>query len=740
MNEFNLEDTGSTDATVGSTERKDWLEVAKAAFHESTDYMEASLRRQRERNYAAFKSKHAPGSKYFSDAYKFRSKFYRPKIRGAIRRHEAAAAIAYFSTQDVVSVTAENPADENKRLSALLQHELLNYRLETSIPWFQTLIGAYQEAMVVGAVCSKQYWEYEDKEVTVDVPAMDEMGNQLLNENSEPLFKSETTTEVVKDRPVVKLIPPENVRYSPSADWTDPVESSPYFIHMMPMFVEDIKSRMKSEDTKTGQPAWLDLTDAQIFSADSTEYDSTRQSREGTNRQDSQENNSDVSEFNTRWVHENHIRYKGEDMVFYTLGTQFLLSDPVPLSEVYLQGKRPFVVGVSQIEAHRLEPTSVAELGASANAEVNDIANQRMDNVKLAMNKRYFIKRTANVDTRALARSVPGGSILVDNPDTDVRIHETGDVTGSSFQEQDRVSLDFDEVVGAFSPSSVQSNRNMNETVGGMELLSNDSNSLSEYQLRVFTETWTERVLRQVAALERAYETDEIVIKIAGDRAGIWSQMKSIPFSMLEDEHPVRIAVGFGATSPTRRIEKLALGLNTVAQFSPMAVQQLDSEALISEVFGALGFKSGDRFFKTTGEDGEEQDPQVAQLTQQVQELQAALQSGQADAEAKMQIADMNNQAKMQMEQMKIQASAQADQLKQQSTIQVAQMKQQLDYIDKQIAAEKNKIAAGELELQKQALIYQMKLKEVELLKADKDSMAGLLMRDNYGLAPQAEG
>ena len=90
----------------------------------------------------------------------------------------------------------------------------------------------------------------------------------------------------------------------------------------------------------------------------------------------------------------------------------------------------------------------------------------------------------------------------MNDPEKDVRVISTPDVTGSSFQEQDRFNLDFDEVAGTFSTSSVASNRQLNETVGGMNLLTQGANQISEFQLRVFTETWTEPCLRQVVALE----------------------------------------------------------------------------------------------------------------------------------------------------------------------------------------------------------------------------------------------
>ena len=87
----------------------------------------------------------------------------------------------------------------------------------------------------------------------------------------------------------------------------------------------------------------------------------------------------------------------------------------------------------------------------------------------------------------------------MDDPENDLQVQETQDVTVSSQAEQDRLNLDFDDVAGAFSGSSVQSNRNLNETVGGMNNFTASANKVENYHLRTWIETWAEPVLRQVS-------------------------------------------------------------------------------------------------------------------------------------------------------------------------------------------------------------------------------------------------
>jgi len=59
-----------------------------------------------------------------------------------------------------------------------------------------------------------------------------------------------------------------------------------------------------------------------------------------------------------------------------------------------------------------------------------------------------------------------GGVILTDEL-AGVKELKSSDVTRSSYEMQDRLNVDFDDIAGSFSTSSVASNRKLNETVGG---------------------------------------------------------------------------------------------------------------------------------------------------------------------------------------------------------------------------------------------------------------------------------
>lgn len=591
----------------------DFLNLAKEAFESSTSYMDTNWRKQWERNIALFQSRHPEGSKYNSQAFKHRSRYFRPKTRSVVRKNEAAAASAFFSNIDVVSIEPQDDSDPIQLASAAVVKELLNYRLSKSIPWYVTLLGGFQDAQVMGAVASYQYWMYREK--TKVVPLTDMMGQPVVNEDGQPL--GQEVADVKVDRPCIDLIPLENLRFSPAANWTDVVNSSPFIIRMVPMYVDDVKGMMEKDDPKTGQPKWKKVDEVELKRA-LVDYDSTRQARE-TRRQDPlMENDNSIGAYDVVWCHENFIRIDGEEFVYWTLGTDQMLTDPIPLEEAYFHGERPIVIGVAMIEAHKPMPESLVGVGSELQRELNDTANQRRDNVSLVLNKRFIIKRGKQIDTEALMRNVAGGAIAVDNPAEDVVPMEFNDVTGSSYAEQDRLNVDFDELTGNFSQSSVSTNRRLNETVGGMRMLGGGAAQLTEYLIRTFAETWVEPVMRQMVKLEQKYETDEVILSLAGRRAEIQRYGQGqVTDELLNQSLTTTVDVGLGATDPQAKLQKFLAAFKTYGE-AMQITPDANPEAVRRELFSLLGYKDGGRFFQETEAN--------AALKAQMQEMQQAMQ------------------------------------------------------------------------------------------------------------------
>lgn len=642
-----------------SEETKDkWLKLAESAYSESTSFIDSNYRKRWEEGISHFHGDHHAESKYKTDKYKHRSKTFRMKTRAAIRNNEAAVAAALFGSLDVVSISGE---DDNPMVnaSAEVMQEVLNYRLNKSIPWFQTVIGGAQDAMAVGSVASYQYWDYraEEEEVEEQVPVMDQFGVPVLDIMGGPLIEKVKTTrkKVVVDKPCVDLIPIENIRFSPAADWRTPVTSSPYVIRLIPMYIQDIKQRMESDDDKTGQKKWKKIADDDLRAAVKNGFDTTRSARD-RGEEDKYESGGEsrpLSEYDIVWVHENFFREGWDEYHFYSLGTEKLLTDAVPLADVYFHGERPIVVGCCILESHRAIPSGLAQLGFKPQVEINEVANQRLDNVKLVLNKRYQVKRGRDVDTKALMRNVAGGIVFVNDHD-DIKESQFSDVTGSSYQEQDRLNADYDELIGAFSASTISTNRQMGETVGGMGMLRAGANALTEYLLRTLVETWIEPVLRQLVKLEQKYETDKVVLSLAADKAQLNQKygISEVTDELLNQELTLTVNVGMGSTDPITKLQRFIAATSTFIQSAPAAAQLgMDIKEIGKEIFGLSGYKDGSRFFSKDNQVQALQG-QLQQMQQVIQQLQAQLGDKQRQEQMKMHVEGaklQNDQVKTQM-------------------------------------------------------------------------------------------
>ena len=570
------QDAGDAEKTSDSRDSDKWLSRARAAYRASTDYVNSNFRKQWEDSIRAFNNQHPGDSKYNATAYDKRSKLFRPKIRSVIRKNEAAAAAAFFSNMDVVDVSATDQTDKAQLASADIMKQLLQLRLRKSVPWFQTVLGGLQDAQTVGAVCAHVYWKYE------------------AEQGKKPKF----------DKPCVDLIPIENVRFDPSASWIDPVNTSPYWIHLIPMYAMDVQERMDAGDWHASP----------LNAATTSESDSTAAARAGG--QDPRGSDSrPFSDYDIVWVQRHIHRRDGEDWEFYTLADRAMLSDPRPLDDAVFHGKRPYVMGCCILETHKPMSAGVPALARGLEDEINEIANQRIDNVKFALNKKWFAKRGQEVDIAGLVRNVPGGVVMMNDPDKDVREITWPDVTQSAYAEQQGLDMSMDELLGNFNPAALMTNGAGNAPARNMAMLNQSNGTLVEYLIRTYVETFIEPVLRQLILLEQQYETDQVLMGVAAKNAKLFQKfgIDQVTDDLLEQEITLSVNVGMGATDPTQKLQKFLSALTAFSQMLKNPTPGMNMVEVGKEIFGHLGYADGSRFFTTDN-------PQVTALEQQVRQ------------------------------------------------------------------------------------------------------------------------
>jgi hypothetical protein len=651
-------DDASTEDNVDLETRL--LRLSKEAERQSTRFMRENLRSKWEANYKAFRSEYTDTSKYRSDDFRHRSKIFRPKTRIALSKDLGAAAQSLFSTVEAVSVAAGDETDPMQQQNAELQKALINYRLDrtsgqNAVSWFLTSMGARQDSQITGICISKQYWNFQEREVT-------RMATQPDPITGKPIEVEVTEKIKLKDKPEIDLIAPENIRLHPAAHWIDPVQSGAYFGVAYPMTIQAVKDMCADPRTKWKEIAEQDFSKAKVRDFDSS---STRRAREGgTDRLDNTAATS--SSFDIVWVFEWFIYDRDVDWCFWTIGTEALLSTPMKTEEAYpwKGGDRPYRMGYGNLESHRIAPQSPVETWQPLQAEINDMTNLSLDVIKQVLNPVAKVKRGRKIDMDALKKRYP--VLLVDDPEGDVVWDRPPEGAATAFAERSRLDTDFDDLAGVFTGGTVANNRQVGETLGGMRLMNAASNAVTEFQVRVWVETWVEPVLADLAKLEAYYESDEKILALAKKRANARLKygIDKVTDELLNQEVLVRVSAGVGSPDPMQKLGKLGTALQMAAQIfqaSPKFMSgelRVNEEALLDEILGNAGYRDGFARFFVEGEPmqqpGQEQgkpgkDP--AEIEAEMQNNQAdrdaTLANSQADRESKEKIAAMGNKTKI---------------------------------------------------------------------------------------------
>jgi hypothetical protein len=277
-------------------------------------------------------------------------------------------------------------------------------------------------------------------------------------------------------------------------------------------------------------------------------------------------------------------------------------------------------------------PSGVYPLGKGLQDEANEVVNQRLDNVKFALNKKWFAKRGRDVDIGGLVRNVPGGVVMMDDPEKDVREISWPDVTQSAYEEQNRINLDMDELLGNFNPAGLMAaGAHQNSPARNMSMTGQSSATMTEYLIRTYVETFIQPVLRQIVLLEQFYETDEVLLALVGNNAQLFDRfgLSEITDQLLKQELTLTVNVGMGATDPTTKLQKFLTAMGSYSNLAKSPPPGVNLQEVGKEIFGHLGYSDGSRFFNSDN-------PQVLALQQQLQQMQAEMQKMQQQLTDKM--------------------------------------------------------------------------------------------------------
>ena len=603
----------------------EFLQMVQEADSQALQYVSQVNRQSWERNYRAYHQEHFSGSKYLTDDYNNRSRLFVPKTRTAVRKDMAATAASMFGSVDAINCEPGNEGDPQQRGAAAIIKELVAYRTnrssgKASIPWFAVAMGSRQTALLTGICLSKQYWKLELKR----------KGSETFHDDDGTEKERDVWVPHI-DRPESELFPPENYVIDSAADWRNPAQDAAYVILKYPMRMDEIRRRQKDP-----RNPWRKLDEEQLRASGEgaqMEAESIRRAREqGLDRFDRTQT---TRHFDIIWVWETFIRTAGQDWNFVSIGNKHMLTDPRPTEEVYPEqfGERPLALGFGALEAFRIFPMSPVESWQMLQQETNDIRNLSLDALKQNIMPVSKVVRGKNVDLDQLKRRGQGSSIMVTNKD-DVTWEKAPDLSEAVTAMTQKLDIEFDDLSGQQNYGTVQDNNNLGKTLGGLKLAAGAANSVQEFDIRIWIETWCEPVLSQIVRLEQFYESDPIILGICGDRAQLMQKygINEISNELLENNVTISCNVGLGSGDPQQRLAKfnsatqIALPLLQLDPDFKNGKKQMNSETIMEEVYGAAGYKDGGKRFIKDGQplpQNPTMQPQIDKLVSETQKNRA---------------------------------------------------------------------------------------------------------------------
>lgn len=698
--------------TAAQMNSQEYFSLYRQAQSEAVRYIDATVRAKWARSMKAYHNQHFQGSKYLSDQWRSRSKLFRPKTRVAVRKHMANFAKAMFGSQNVIAITPQDETDPDQVASAAMKQKLVDYRLDrksrrNAIPWTTVALGARQDSLIHGICISKQTWSY------------------IVEKDDDDPEKE----HVIEDRPEIFLYPPENVLFHPLCDWRNPAQTSEYLILRQQLSVSEVISLVQSgkrgpmkfdqELTKAKLLSMRGNTTRNVGSSDTVQTRAARHDGADPN----QTPNNAAPNF---WVSEVFFRIDGKDMVFWVLDDKMVMSTPISVRKAYphMKGERPVVVGYGAIEAHRALPMAPVEALQPLQAEINDQVNLRLDHMKQVVTPLAKVQRGRNIDIKAVqSRGGNNGVVLVQNKD-DIDWAQIPDLPQSAYVENQYLNADFDDLAGTFNSGSVQTNRSLNETVGGMKLLAGDASQIGDFDTMIFIETWAEGVIWQVVKAIEYFETDATVLELCGKRAQLVERygITDITDEFLMKETHVSIKIGVStANLPTERLQKFGMATTMFGQISAPFIEKgrnkmpaIKLKEVANTIFGDAGIPdAAERFF--TDLDDEPAPEQQQGPPPEVQAAQAKAQIEQAKGQNDIQIAREKMEMERESHQQDMQMQREKFQNQQAIDAQKAQHQQNMQAQQMQVSA-----VQAHQQLQTGAAVAQQKLQQGDMAARQK--------------------
>lgn len=447
-----------------------------------------------------YNSKFSPTERKLSDVLFGQSRLFIPKTYNTIQRILADVMETFFFDEDeIVGVKGPKhvPAAKRMIVKELLNHRLTGHPIDFYKEAYEANLDALKLKYGILKVYPRLMKKGGKKEVEGEIAGQEE--------------------EVTVFEPVIECVPPEDVFLSSEATWKD------YYKH-------PIVHRMRKDRDELKRRGFKNV-DAVSSSPDAAGEDALKMAR---NNQSPFVQKTDVRLQEQVWVYEiwTFLDINGdgklESVVYHMLGDQagpsVIGKDPVENTLPYRYSEfdpplPPFVIGYALPEPHKQDGKSFAEITRTLQREINILRNQDREAAAMAIRKPILVSTDAHLDMQALVNRKISGVVLGEDISNDgvrelsqsVPVVNTADISR-------RIDQDYYETSSTTPNSFGFSARE--ETATATQSNNFNANRSTQKVLRNLASTLMLPAFRLLLRLEQAYESDEYIERVTGERLG----------------------------------------------------------------------------------------------------------------------------------------------------------------------------------------------------------------------------
>lgn len=235
----------------------------------------------------------------------------------------------------------------------------------------------------------------------------------------------------------------------------------------------------------------------------------------------------------------------------------------------YHHQRKPFIDFVDMQMPNERAAIGEVEQLESLQYELNDVRNQRMDNVTLILNRMWKVAKGADVDESDLVSQA--GQIVHCGDINGVAVIDTPDVTQSSYNEESLIKSDMQQASGVTDyskggGSGGKGNTTLgNETATGIMLLQEAGNARFKFKLDNLEDSLKE-FGEQLIALDQQFVKQEMVVRIVGEQGTTYIKMSPKDIKGNYD-----IIVEAGSTQPMSKSVRRAEARELLVTLAPIA-------------------------------------------------------------------------------------------------------------------------------------------------------------------------